>query len=123
MHRLRDAAINPDFAMEDVQTYIKFARTINPEFTTESANILKKEYKDMRQREDKSQKTAYKVTVRQLESLIRLSEALARAHCDDVIKPQYVKEVCRLLRNSNVNVKKDDLEFEANQEEINRERR
>ena len=122
MHRLRDAAINPDFAMEDLQTYIKYARTINPEFTPESARILKQEYKDMRQRENRDQKTAYKVTVRQLESLIRLSEAMARAHCEDVIKPQYVKEVCRLLRNSNVNVKKDDLEFEANQEEINRER-
>ena len=58
------------------------------------------------------QKHAYKVTVRQLESLIRLSEAMARAHCDEVIKPFYVKEVCRLLRNSNVNIQKNDVEFE-----------
>ena len=30
MHRLRDGALSPDFTMEQVQTYIKFCRTINP---------------------------------------------------------------------------------------------
>jgi DNA replication licensing factor MCM6 len=59
------------------------------------------------------QKSAYKITVRQLESLIRLSEAMARAHCDTVIKPQYVKEVCRLMKNSNINIVRNDVEFDA----------
>jgi DNA replication licensing factor MCM6 len=46
MHRLMDDAINPDFQMEQIQTYIKFCRTaINPQFTRESAMILKEEYK------------------------------------------------------------------------------
>jgi DNA replication licensing factor MCM6 len=44
--------------------------------------------------------------------LIRLSEAMARAHCDEVIRPNYVREVCRLLRNSNINIQKNDVEFE-----------
>lgn len=87
MHRLRDDALNPDFKMEQVQTFIKFCRTITPRFTKESAEILKSEYKHMRQKEKEDNRTAYKVTVRQLESLIRLSEALARAHCDDTIRP------------------------------------
>lgn len=59
------------------------------------------------------------MTVRALESLIRLSEALARAHCDDTIRPNYVREVCRLLRNSNINIAKNDIEFEQLQEQIN----
>ena len=78
----------------------------------------------MRQREKAdNQRHAYKVTVRALESLIRLSEALARAHCDDTIRPTYVREVCRLLRNSNINISKNDIEFETIQDEINQELR
>lgn len=123
MHRLKDDALTPDFKMEEVQTYIKFCRTIQPHFTYESAKILKEEYKQMRQREKQDTRTAYKVTVRQLESLVRLSEAMARVHCDDVIKPAYVKEVCRILRNANVNIKKNDIEFEQMQEDINQMRR
>jgi len=37
--------------------------------------------------------TSYRITVRQLEALVRLSEALARLRCTDLILPQYVKEV------------------------------
>jgi DNA replication licensing factor MCM6 len=33
MHRLMDDALQPDFTMEQIQTYIKFCRTINPQFT------------------------------------------------------------------------------------------
>jgi len=52
--------------------------------------------------------------VRQLESLIRLSEAMARLHADSVIRPAYVKEVCRLLKASNINIVKSDIEFAEN---------
>ena len=45
MHRLMDEALHPDFKMEEVQTYIKYCRTIQPKFTYESAEILKNEYK------------------------------------------------------------------------------
>mmetsp|Transcript_65 Transcript_65/g.132 ORF Transcript_65/g.132 Transcript_65/m.132 type:complete len:228 (+) Transcript_65:1903-2586(+) len=81
--------------------------------------ILKDEYKSIRQREKADQKHAYKVTVRQLESMIRLSEAMARAHCEHIIRPEYVREVCRLLRNSNVYIQKNDIEIENIQDEIN----
>ena len=47
---------------------------------------------------------------------------MARAHCDDEIKPNYVREVCRLLRNANINIQKHDLEFEEIQEAITKER-
>lgn len=66
---------------------------------------------------------SYRYTVRQLESLIRLSEALAKVHAEEIIRPMYVREVCRLLRASNINLIKRDLEFEDNQEAINIERR
>jgi len=66
---------------------------------------------------------SYRYTVRQLESLIRLSEAMARLHADPVIRPSYVREVCSLLKKSNINIVKSEVEFEENQEAINIERR
>lgn len=38
--------------------------------------------------------SSYRITVRQLEALVRLSEALARAHCKEVVEPAHVDEVC-----------------------------
>lgn len=65
-----------------------------------------REYRKLRQSDASSlSKSSYRITVRQLESMIRLSEALARLHCDDEIKPEYVVEACRLLRKSIVQVK------------------
>ena len=48
MHRLQDAALNPEFSMAQLQTYIKVCRTIRPQFTRESAVILRTEYKALR---------------------------------------------------------------------------
>ena len=85
--------------------------------------ILKEEYKKLRQADQNrsSLQTSYRYTVRQLESLIRLSEGIARLHADSVIRTSYVREVCRLLRCSNINIVRDDVEFEENQVEINKE--
>ena len=85
--------------------------------------MLKDKYKEMRKLMAKSAgDSAYRYTVRQLESLVRLSEAMARLHVDEKIRPSYVQEVCRLLRMSNINVVKDDIELEANQDAMNEDR-
>jgi DNA replication licensing factor MCM6 len=49
MHRLQDEALDPVYSTEDLQTYIKVCRTLKPVFTQESAQILKEEYKMLRQ--------------------------------------------------------------------------
>ena len=51
MHRLREDSLHPVFSTENLQTYIKFCRTIKPKFTREAANMLKDEFKRMRQNE------------------------------------------------------------------------
>lgn len=114
MHRLKDDSQNQKFSKEQLQTFIKITRQLRPQFQAEAAEILKREYKIMRKADNNRGQTAYRFTVRQLESLIRLSEAMARLHCDDKIRPAYVTEVCRLLKASNINIVKSDIELEEN---------
>ena len=46
---------------------------------------------------------------------------MARLHADSVIRTSYVREACRLLRASNINIVKNDIEFADNQDQINKE--
>nr|KAJ0221876.1 hypothetical protein LSAT_V11C200064090 [Lactuca sativa] len=45
-------------------------------------------------------RVAYSMTVRQLEALIRLLEAISRCHLDDEVHPRHVKLATRLLKTS-----------------------
>jgi len=102
-----------------MQCYIRFARTLNPKLTEESQQILIDSYRKLRQGDTLGRsRTAYRITVRQLESMIRLSEALARLHCDDEIRPSYVRESFRLLRKSIIHVESEDVTFEQEEEDI-----
>ena len=63
--------------------YIKFARTLTPKISKAAEKVIVQEYIKLRQNDASSlTKSSYRITVRQLESMIRLSEALARLHCD-----------------------------------------
>jgi DNA replication licensing factor MCM6 len=119
-HRNQDAAIKTQFKQSDILTYLKFCRQIKPKMTREAAEILQEEYTRLRASDATSQKTAYRITVRQLESVIRLSEALAKVHADDLVRGQYVQEACRLLSKSIIPIKKDDVEVEEAQDAFNR---
>ena len=46
---------------------------------------------------------------------------MARLHADTTIRPNYVREVCRILKASNILLLKNDLEFVDNQEDINKD--
>jgi DNA replication licensing factor MCM6 len=84
------------FTTDQLQRYIRYARTLNPVLTKECRPVLVRCYRLLRDNDILGKnKTAYRITVRQLESLIRLSEALARLHLDDLIRPEYVHEAYR----------------------------
>jgi len=55
--------------------------------------VLVEAYKSLRGEDAQGDASAYRITVRQLEALVRLSEALARAHSQPVITPAFVREV------------------------------
>ncbi|KAF9293193.1 MCM DNA helicase complex subunit mcm6 [Mortierella antarctica] len=117
VHRLRDAALVPQYSTEQVQRYIQYARTFKPKLSPEAMRLLSEKYRDLRQLDSQgSGKNSYRITVRQLESMIRLSEALARVHCTDIITEDFVKEAGRLLASSIMTVEKDRIELEEDNE-------
>jgi len=111
LHQGRTEAIQGPYTIAQVQNYIRFARTINPQLTPDAVELLVQFYTDYRMADD-NMKKSYRFTVRQLESMIRLAEALARVHLNEHITKAYVREAARLLKKSIINVDTDDVHFE-----------
>ncbi|KAF8622100.1 hypothetical protein AX15_007237 [Amanita polypyramis BW_CC] len=113
VHRFQDDAIKPEFSTETLQRYIRYARTFNPKLTPEAADVLVEKYRTLRQDDaGGTGRNSYRITVRQLESMIRLSEAIARANCTSEITPAFVREAFSLLRQSIIHVEQDDIDFD-----------
>ncbi|GIL73158.1 hypothetical protein Vretimale_4752 [Volvox reticuliferus] len=113
VHRYQQNAFDVPYDTESLQHYIRYARSIKPEITPEARAELVRSYKELRA-DDAAPGTqsSYRITVRQLEALIRLSEAMARVYCDKEIKPQYVREAKRLLRASILKIEQSDTLLE-----------
>jgi DNA replication licensing factor MCM6 len=120
IHQFRDEAVKPEFTTEQLQRYIRLAKTFKPEFNDEARELLVKKYKELRS--DDAQggvgRNSYRITVRQLESMIRLSEAIAKVNCVDEITKDMVIEAFNLLRQSIISVEKDDVEVEEDDEDL-----
>ena len=101
------------YTIADIQKYITFARLCKPKISPEAQEIMISEYKKLRQRES-ANKSAWRITVRQLESMIRLSEALARMHLLEEVKEEHVQEAFRLLSKSIVRVEQADIQLDDN---------
>lgn len=101
--------------LEECIEYIRSIKNDTPKLTEEAQAELEAKYIKLRQ-ESLGNTTNYRMTVRHLESMIRLSEALAKIHRTDVTV-QHVNEAFRLLKSSVIEIKKDDIIF--NTEDIN----
>jgi DNA replication licensing factor MCM6 len=99
LHRQREEEIAPALTQLDLQRYIRLARTFIPKISPEAHVLLVKCYKKLR--EDRSYvRGSAGVTVRQLESLVRLSEAIARVYLSDVVRSEHVREAFELQVSS-----------------------
>lgn len=113
LHMLQDEAIDPPFSAEQLSKYIKYAKTFKPRMTKGARDFLVAKYKQLRS--DDAQglgRSSYRITVRQLESMVRLSEAIARANCTEEISPTFVSEAYDLLRLSIIRVEMDDIQMD-----------
>ena len=117
VHRCEETTASAPFTTEQMRRYIRLAKTINPRMTPESQRVLVDCYRKLRQGDTLGgSRAAYRITVRQLESMIRLSEALARLHCDNEVQASYVREAFRLLKTSIIQVETSDIEMDGDDE-------
>ncbi|KAJ6229447.1 DNA helicase [Anaeramoeba flamelloides] len=109
--------ISAPIITQQLRKYINLLTQLSHRSHRNQKRLMVDYYRQMRQNDCVgSSKSSYRITVRQLESMVRLSEALARVHCDDIVRPKYVREAARLLMKSIIKVETEDIELD--QEEI-----
>ncbi|CAN4083640.1 unnamed protein product [Withania somnifera] len=121
VHQKRENPVDPPFSTAQVKRYIMYAKTLKPKLSAEARELLVESYVALR-RDDTApgSRVAYRMTVRQLEALIRLSEAIARSHLDMQVQPRHVQIARRLLKTSIISVESSEIDLSEFQDE-NRE--
>ncbi|PBC27135.1 DNA replication licensing factor Mcm6 [Apis cerana cerana] len=104
------------YTQSEIIRYINFAKHFKPVLSQEASEFLIDSYTLLRQRTG-TNAGKWRVTVRQLESLIRLSEAMAKLECSDEVTVKHVKEAKRLLSKSIVTVEQPDIDLEEDENE------
>uniref|UniRef100_A0A5S6Q1H7 DNA replication licensing factor MCM6 n=1 Tax=Trichuris muris TaxID=70415 RepID=A0A5S6Q1H7_TRIMR len=110
LHMKNFATIRRVYTIQEIQCFVAFARLFRPKITEEAAECLVENYKRLRLRDNVAAScSSWRITVRQLESLIRLSEAVAKLYCSRYVTVEHVKEAARLLNKSIVRVEQPDV--------------
>jgi len=106
------------YSFNDIRDYIKYSKAaVQPKLTPAAKEHIITLYKQLRLRETSSSSTgrvsssSTPITVRQLESLIRLSEAIAKMYCQEVIDIKHVQEGYRLLSKAIIHVDQPDIDL------------
>lgn len=110
-HMFDDTFDEPEVSVDQLMRYLKYARALRPKMTHSAKAYLVNQYRNLRQADASGiTRSSYRITVRQLESLIRLSEALAKLHFAQDISVEHVREAANMLRKSIVHVVEDEIE-------------
>uniref|UniRef100_A0A8C8K0Q4 DNA replication licensing factor MCM6 n=1 Tax=Oncorhynchus tshawytscha TaxID=74940 RepID=A0A8C8K0Q4_ONCTS len=119
LHSRIENSVDRLYSLDEIRRYLLFARQFKPKISGESEEFIVEQYKRLRQRDGSGgvAKSAWRITVRQQESMIRLSEGMARMHCCDEVQPKHVKEAFRLLNKSIVRVETPDVNLDQEMEE------
>jgi len=109
---------NKIYSLDMIRKYILWAKLTNPKISDEAEKVLIREYREMRKGDAGGNNSSWRITVRQLESLIRLSEAIARMYSKDTVNVNHVQEAAKLLSRSIVTVEMPDIEWEEEDLEL-----
>ena len=99
LHRKRAPPAEPEIPPDLLRKYIAYARSINPVLTPEAMEKLKEFYMEMRSASE-AEGSPIAITARQLESLVRISEARARAALRDQVLPEDAEHAIAIMRRS-----------------------
>ncbi|KAH7657840.1 DNA helicase protein [Dioscorea alata] len=112
VHQKLENALAPEFTTAQLKRYIAFAKSLKPQLSPEARKVLVESYVALRRGDSTpGSRVAYRMTVRQLEALIRLSEAIARSHLDEVVLPAHVRMAVRLLKTSIISVESSEIDL------------
>ncbi|XP_027361042.1 DNA replication licensing factor MCM6 isoform X1 [Abrus precatorius] len=118
VHQKREGALTPAFTTAELKRYIAYAKTIKPKLTSDARKLLVDSYVALRRGDtNPGTRVAYRMTVRQLEALIRLSEAIARCHLENQVQPRHVRLAVKLLKTSIISVESSEIDLSEFQEE------
>ena len=114
VHReIQSPHIGEYFTPEQLRRYIKYAKRGTPKITKEAMKELVHSYVNLREEDSTGvSRASYRITVRQLEAMIRLSEALAKMNLDTEVRVDYVREATRLLKRSIIQVEAEAVTLE-----------
>jgi replicative DNA helicase Mcm len=89
----------PPIPRELLRKYIAYARQINPELTPEAAQLLNDFYTKIRAKIE-TKETLTEIGARQLEALVRIAEARARAALRDKVLPEDAAAAIKIVTQS-----------------------
>ncbi|XP_050224009.1 DNA replication licensing factor MCM6-like isoform X2 [Mercurialis annua] len=119
VHQKHEEALAPAFTTAQIKRYIAYAKTLKPKLDSEARKLLVDSYVVLRKGDTApGSRVAYRMTVRQLEALIRLSEAIARSHLDKKVQPRHVRLAVKLLKTSIISVESSEIDLSEFQEGI-----
>lgn len=105
-----DSKMDMVYSFDEIKLYLRFARKFCPKIPLDILDVFEQQYQLIR-KESNNSRTSWRVTVRQLESLVRLSEAIARGNCQQIVKKEYVVEAARLIKQTMVHVGSKEVDL------------
>ncbi len=101
LHRAAGTAVLAPLDLQTMRKYVSYAKRKRPVMTEEVIEAFKDFYVKMRTASlEGGEASAVSITARQLESLVRLAEARARAHLRDEVTVDDAKAVIALMQRS-----------------------
>jgi replicative DNA helicase Mcm len=105
----------PDISQDQLKRYVAYAKRKDPDLTEAAADKIQDFYISMRSRGDGEEGGSVPITARQLEALVRISEASARAELSDEVTEEDAERAIGILKYSleQVGVDPETGEFDA----------